>query len=340
MNDIVIDIHAHYTPALMVDRYDDALGRKTGVTIERTPKGIELRFPGDAAPRMVSSSLVDLSARRQWMDAQGIDHQLVGGWLEIFGYDLPAQAGLAWSRYINAGLLEALQEEPRFTALATVPLQDGTLAAQVLNESLAAGFGGVMIGTLPKGAGGNLDDPSLDPFWQGASEAQTAVILHPMTFCADSRFDGYGMMNALGRVEDVSIAVARLLFSGHLLKFPGVKLVLSMGGGTLPYALGRLQKSHANAQGKVADPEAGFSTLYFDSLVFDPNALEYLALKAGAGRIMLGSDAPFPMGDPAPLVVVERSKLAPQEKQAILGGTARAVFRLSGDAAKGRGHST
>jgi len=33
------------------------------------------------------------------------------------------------------------------------------------------------------------------------------VVLHPMTFCADSRFDDYGTMNALGRVEDVSIAV-------------------------------------------------------------------------------------------------------------------------------------
>lgn len=329
MNDIVIDIHAHYTPEIIADRHDDALSRKTGVTVERTAKGIGLRFPGDTAPRMVSASLTDLSARLQWMDARRIDHQLVGGWLEIFGYDLPAEAGLAWSRHLNAGLLEALQAESRFTPLATVPLQDGKFAAQVLNESLAAGFGGVMIGTLPNGAGGNLDAPSLDPFWQAASEAQAAVVLHPMTFCADARFDDYGMMNALGRVEDVSIAVSRLLFSGHLLKFPGVKLVLSMGGGTLPYALGRLQKSHANAQGKLADPQAGFSKLYFDSLVFDPEALEYLALKAGSGRIMLGSDAPFPMGDPAPLAVIERSKLAPQEKQAILGGTARAVFRLA-----------
>jgi len=45
-----------------------------------------------------------------------------------------------------------------------VPLQDGKFAAQVFNESLAAGLVGVMIGTLPNGEGGNLDAPSLDPF--------------------------------------------------------------------------------------------------------------------------------------------------------------------------------
>lgn len=333
MNELVIDIHAHYTPELMAERYDARLERATGIRIERTPKGIALTFPGDRMPRTVASSLTDLSARRGWMNDHRIDHQLVGGWLEIFGYELSAEAGLAWSRYINAGLLEALTSEPRFTPLATVPLQDGALAAQVLEESLAAGFGGVMIGTLPHGTGGNLDDPALDPFWQAASDAQAAVFLHPMTFCGESRLDGYGLMNALGRVEDTSIAVSRLLFSGHLLKFPGMKLVLSHGGGTLPYALGRLQKSHANSPGKVADPKAGFSTLYFDSCVFDADALEFLACKAGAGRIMLGSDAPFPMGDPAPLGVIERCKLADAQKRAILGGTARAVFRIRADCA-------
>jgi len=333
MNELVIDIHAHYTPDLMAERCDAALERATGIRIERTPKGIGLSFPGDATPRTVASSLTDLSARRKWMDANRIDHQLVGGWLEIFGYELPADAGLAWSRCINACLLEALRNEPRFTPLATVPMQDGTLAAQVLEESLGAGFGGVMIGTLPHGAGGNLDDPALDPFWQAASDAKAAVFLHPMTFCGESRLDGYSLMNALGRVEDTSIAVARLLFSGHLLKFPGMRLVLSHGGGTLPYALGRLQKSHANSQGKVADPQAGFATLYFDSCVFDADALEFLARKAGTGRIMLGSDAPFPMGDPAPLGVVERCQWADEEKRAILGGTARAVFRIRSDCA-------
>ena len=142
------------------------------------------------------------------------------------------------------------------------------------------------------------------------------------------RFDDYGLMNALGRLEDTSIAVSRLLFSGHLLRFPGVKLVVSMGGGTLPYALARLARSHANQKGKVADPRAGFSAMYFDSCVFDAEALEFLARKAGADRIMLGSDAPFPMGDPEPMKVVEASNLTAEEKSAVLGATARKVFRL------------
>jgi aminocarboxymuconate-semialdehyde decarboxylase len=125
--------------------------------------------------------------------------------------------------------------------------------------------------------------------------------------------------------------VARLLYSGHLLKFPGLKLVLSHGGGTLPYALGRLVRGYENLKGKAADPAAGFATLYFDSCVFDREALEFLARKAGSGRVMLGSDAPFPMGDQAPRRVVEDASFDAEEEQDILGRTAQGVFRVRPD---------
>ncbi|MEO7725901.1 MAG: amidohydrolase family protein, partial [Burkholderiales bacterium] len=215
-----------------------------------------------------------------------------------------------------------------FTPLATVPLQDGALAAQVLAEAIEQGFGGAMIGTLPKGSHGILDDASLDPFWQAASSLGAAIFVHPMTFCGEPRFDQYGLMNALGRLEDTSIAVSRLLFSGHIRRYSGAKVVLSHGGGTLPYALGRLERSFRNANGKVDDPRAAFAQLYFDSCVFDPEALEYLVRKAGNERVMLGSDAPFPMGDPEPLKVVNEAHLDAAQKEKILGGTAQQVFRL------------
>src|SRR5258708_4529393 len=111
----------------------------------------------------------------------------VGGWLASFGYELPWGEGVAWSRFYNDCLEEELREETRFTPLATVPLQHGGLAAEVLGEALDKGFGGVMIGTLPKGNAGNLDDPALDPFWQAASDLKAAVFMPPMFLCRDPR---------------------------------------------------------------------------------------------------------------------------------------------------------
>ena len=328
MKDLVIDVHAHFIPGLLYERFAAHSGKFPGVRFDEKAK--RMQFPGGEQTRPISPKLSDLAERRAWMDQNGIDHQLVGGWLDIFGYELPAAEGLAWSRFYNDCMRAQLENEPRFTPLATVPLQHGAYAAQVLRDSLDQGFGGVMIGTLPRGNAGNLDDPALDPFWQAASELKAAVFLHPMFLCGEPRLADYDQVNAIGRLADSSIAVSRLLFSGHLLRFAGMKLVLSHGGAALPYALGRLARNHAISQGKYADPRKGFEALYFDSCVFDSDTLEDLARKASPERIMLGSDMPFPIGDPKPCGCIENASFTPAQKRGILGATAKQIFRIKG----------
>ncbi len=326
---MIIDVHAHYLPKLLIERFDAHRAAFPGVEVLRDDKSTRFRFPGTEPTRPAAPKLSDLADRKQWMQQNGIDHQLVGGWMDVYGYELPPAEGLAWSRYSNACMKEALAGEPRFTPLATVPLQDGALAAQVLEEAMADGFGGVMIGTMPQAS---LDAPSLDPFWEAASRLNAGIFLHPMFPC-DPRLDSFEVQNAIGRIVDASVAVSRLLFSGHLLRFPGMKLVLSHGGAALPFVLGRLARAFDIAHGKFQDPRQGFAALYFDTIVFDRDALEFLAKKAGARRILLGSDMPFPIGDLAPRKLVEALGLPAADRDAILGGTAKSLFRIRPDCA-------
>ncbi len=333
MKDLVIDIHAHFIPKRLYDGFDAHAAQFPSVRLLRDEKTVRVQFPGSEPTRPISPKLSDLTERRTWMGANGVDHQLVGGWLDSFGYELPAGEGLAWSRYYNDCMHEDLRTETRFTPLATVPLQDGRLAAEVLGEALERGFGGAMIGTLPKGLSGNLDDPSLDPFWDAASKLGAAIFMHPMFLCGEPRLAEYDLVNAVGRLADSTIAVSRLLFSGHLLRFPGMKFVLAHGGAALPYALGRLARNHAISQGKYADPRQGFQAMYFDSCVFDAEALEFLAKMSSTERIMLGSDMPFPIGDPAPTKVVQTAAFSDAQRKSILGDTAQGVFRVRPDCA-------
>ena len=332
MKSIVIDVHAHFTPKLLIERFDASAAKFPAVKLLKSDKGVAIQFEGIEATRPIMPKLSDLAERQTWMDKNGIDHQVIGGWLDSFGYELPAQQGLAWSRFMNDCMWEQFRDERRFSPLATVPLQDGKLAAEVLAESIEKGFAGVMVGTLPHGAhGGNLDDPSLDPFWETASKLGAAIVMHPMYVCGEPRLADYDLVNAIGRLVDSSIAVSRLMFSGHLLKYTGMKFMLSHGGAALPFGLGRLARSHQAQQGKVADPRKGFATMYFDSCVFDSDTLDYLVQKAGVGRVMLGSDAPFPIGDPEPLKVFANTKLTDAQKQQILSTTAQKVFRVRAD---------
>jgi aminocarboxymuconate-semialdehyde decarboxylase len=252
---------------------------------------------------------------------------VVGGWLDMFGYEIPASEGVAWSRLMNQHLKAAQAAQPRFVPLASVPLQDGAAAAEVLTEAMAMGFPGVMIGTQPKGVGGVLDDPSLDPFWEMADKTGAAVFIHPVFESGDNRVHDYGMANAVGRVTDTMIAVSRLIYSGHVLKYRGAKVICGIGGSGLPFILGRL-RTNAALDAKLGDPEASLKAMWYDTILQDARALRFLADTVGADRLMLGSDYPFPIGDMAPRKVIADAGFSAAETAAMETGIARALFRL------------
>jgi aminocarboxymuconate-semialdehyde decarboxylase len=325
---VIIDTHAHFTPQAMLTALQGAAGKFPNVELLAKDNAFRLAFAGNAPTRPVAPKLRETTERLAWMDKGGIDAQVCGGWLDSFGYELPAEEGASWSRFVNEHLMAGTDGTKRLAPLATVPLQNGKLAAKVLEEAMQAGFAGAMIGTQPKGASGTLDDADLDPFWEAASALKAVIYLHPMFGCGDTRLDDYDMVNAVGRGVDTTTAIARMLFSGHFLKYPDMKFVLSHGGGALPYLIGRLARNRDIHPGEYADPVAGFGKLYFDSVLFDPRALRFLAEIAGAEKIMLGSDYPFPIGDPDPCKVVHDAKLGDAPTKLILGDTAKAVFKL------------
>ena len=73
--------------------FDTRAAQFPSVKLMRDDKGVRMQFPGTEPTRPVSPKLSDLADRRAWMDKNGIDHQLVGGWLDIFGYAKCAYTG-------------------------------------------------------------------------------------------------------------------------------------------------------------------------------------------------------------------------------------------------------
>jgi len=324
---MIIDTHAHVVPQSLIEALHSKERLFPSVRLHADGALPRLSFAGQPPGRPIQPRLSDLAARRDWLSAARIDRQLVGGWTDVYGYELAGEEGADWARFYNEHIGRDAARLGALAPLATVPLQDGARAARVLEEALDAGFHGAMIATQPKGVGGNLDDPALDPFWEIASARQAAIFLHPHYICGDDRLADFDLVNAVGRLTDTTIAVARLFFSGHLTRFPGVSLVLSHAGGALPYALGRLQRNHV-IHPDYADPLAGFRRLYFDTVLFEPRALRFLCDIAGADKVMLGSDFPFAIGDPDPTRIVDGAPLTAAERSAILGETACRVFHL------------
>jgi aminocarboxymuconate-semialdehyde decarboxylase len=323
---VIIDCHAHYVPPKFIDDVVSQRRLFPSVKVKVENGNARFAFAGNEPKRPIPKGMSDAEERRRWLAERGIDRQLVGGWLDLFGYDLPAEEGAEWNRFLNRHMLDGVAQLPFFVPLATVPLQSGKLAAQILNEALDAGFPGAMIGTQPKGAAGVLDDPDLDPFWAAASERKATLFVHPTFGAPDARLKAYGLVSAVGRITDTTIAIARLLFSGHLNKYPGVNLVLSHGGAALPMLLGRLRQSFATSPGQNADPVPGFSRLYFDTVVYDAITLRFIREIAGAGKLLMGTDMPFAIAEAQPVKLVESCGFRADEQSEILGGTAAKLF--------------
>lgn len=328
---MIVDTHAHFVPQPMLDAVVSGRERFANIEVLRDGESFRLAFMGNPPTRPIMPKLRGLEAREEWLRDNGIDVQISGGWLDSFAYEVPADEGAAWSRFMNEHLLECMRGKPWIEPLATVPLQDGRLAAEVLREAMAAGFTGAMIGTQPKGGHGNLDDPDLDPFWEAASELGAVLYMHPMFGCGDDRLLDYGMINAVGRGMDTTTAVARMIYAGHFTRYAGMKMVLSHGGGALPFILGRMCRNYEmHRDDGYADPAEQMRKLWYDTVLFDPRALNFLCACFGAERVVLGSDYPFPIGDLTPCRIVREAGLSEIDTSAILGDNAAALFSLEG----------
>jgi len=326
---MIIDSHAHFVPPTLLEEIADTAGAFPSLQLIPYDRDFGFSFAGGKATRPVSKLLSDTAGRLAWMDSHKIDTQVVGGWLDMFGYELPVDQGTRWARLINKHLKSfADGSDARFLPLATVPMQDGTAAATVLDEAHKAGFSGAMIGTQPKGSGGVLDDPALVPFWEAAHRNHSILFIHPVFDSGDARVDDYGMNNAIGRITDTLIAIARIIYSGHVERYHQARIVIGIGGAGLPYVVGRMQRNYNLHTDSLADPRKAVSMLYYDTLLHDPAALQLLLDTVGAERVMLGSDMPFPIGDPAPLEILDGLAVTNCQKDAMLSGVARQLFGL------------
>ena len=207
-------------------------------------------------------------------------------------------------------------------------MQNGKAAAKVLDSAHSSGFKGAMIGTQPKGKGGTLDDPDLQPFWESAHRNGSILFIHPVFDSGDERVNDFGMNNAVGRITDTLIAISRIIYSGHVETYHNAKIVIGIGGSALPFVIGRMMRNYELHKDQLADPSKALSLLYYDTLVHDPSALALLIKKVGVNRIMLGSDMPFPIGDPMPRNILDHVQLTTTERSMLETNVAKALFDL------------
>jgi len=279
----------------------------------------------------------DTSTRIAAMDTQGIDVECLS--INPYWYRAGKDEAAEVIRLQNEALVEFCAKQPdRFVAFATAALQHPELAAEQVEHAVKKlGFRGVSVGGSV--AGLELADPKFNPFWAKCEEHGVLVFLHPTgtrELESSGRLGGSGLLtNTIGNPLETTIALSHLIFEGTLDRYPGLKICAAHGGGylgsyanrsdavirTFPNRVGPLPKKKPTAY--LRDGQ-----LFFDTIVFTPEALRHLIAESGVGQIMIGTDYPFPWTATEVDLVLSTPGLSDADRIAILGGTAQRLMGI------------
>lgn len=282
--------------------------------------------------KLVAPKYTDTDTRLEDMDALGIDTQLIG--LSPFHYFYWADEHLAprVASLQNERIAEMVSTDPRrFVGLGTLPMGHPEAAvAEAHRIKDEYGFPGVYIGADITGI--DLDHEMFEPVWEALESLGLVIVLHPAGFTDAARMTDYYLVNVIGMPLSSTLAVTRMILSGVFARHPKLKMVVVHGGGYLGFYSARTDhafKHRPELRQHIDRPPSEYlSQLYFDITVFDPKMVEYLVNTYGADHVLLGTDYPFDMGLPDPLALVSEANLTSDQRDLIVGGSARQLFGL------------
>jgi predicted TIM-barrel fold metal-dependent hydrolase len=299
------------------------------------PEASKLLGPAPAATvRGADEVVIDINKRFAAMDAQAVDMEVLS--INPNWYDRDRDLAGQVVKLQNEKLAElCASKSDRFAGFASLTLQAPDLAVQELETAVKKqGLKGAAIGGNVNGVA--FSDPKFHPVWAKAEELGCLVFIHPVrTPEFANRLAGNGeLTNTIGFPLDTTIALSHLIFEGTLDRFPGLKICASHGGGYLGSYAPRSDAICANFPNRCAavplkkKPTEYLRQLYYDSIVFTPEAMRHLIAVGGVGQIVMGTDAPFPWNRAAVDHILATPGVSDADRAAMLGDTAARLLGI------------
>jgi len=327
---MLIDVHNHYYPPPFLA----ALRADPGVLrVETGPDGNPwLYSPGDINVAVPGHR--DIAHREAMLEREGVDRQVITLTCPGTTLEAPARSAALASMVNDALAAVVAGRGHRFSALATLPLNDPAASVREFERAMGLGFKGCMLfGSVNKVP---LSDRRYWPLYERASEAQAVFMIHPNFPPGVEQMEEYWLMPLVGFLMDTTLAAAGLVFSGVVERYPGIRWILGHLGGTIPYLVERLDRGYEAFPECRANltqpPSAHLKRFFYDTVNFDPKALRLAVDFAGASQILAGSDYPHMIGSiPKMKAALAALKVSEAERAMILGGNAMRLLGLGPD---------
>lgn len=307
-----IDVHTHFVPRTIVGA---PAQNPLWPSIEHGSDGNAAVMVGGKVFRKIDSRCWDTERRLEDMAADGIHTHVVSPMPELLSHWFPAADADVLSRNINEETARFCAIAPdRFVGIGMIPMQDPERAVRCIESVKSLGLQGIEIGTHINGV--PLGHESLHEIYAAAENADLLIMIHPLHPAGLERIGGRPELAAVAAFPlETALAATSLLTSGVTERFPNLRFLLSHGGGALPWILPRLH--HAWNLGPPLrslfprDPAEMARRFYYDTVLYDRDALTYLTGRVGESQIVVGSDYPFTIKQDRPAEFAEQATSIP-----------------------------
>jgi predicted TIM-barrel fold metal-dependent hydrolase len=326
---------------LKIDAYAHIVPPKYGEVLHKVAPEIYERQVLACPP------LYDLERRFRIMDKyEPIRQVLTLGRIPVEHVAGPAKAA-DLARRANDEMAELVSKYPdRFVAaLATLAMNNIDAALKETDRAIKdLKFRGVYLHTPVDEK--PLDAPEFLPLYEKMSQYDLPIVIHPMRKVdhpdyLTEKVSKYNMFSLFGWPYDTTSAMARLVFSGIMEKYPNLKILTHHCGGMVPFYAERIrqftQVMRIGEEKPFLKKDAidYFRMFYADTAIYgNPTALMCGHAFFGADRILFGID--FPLGDTEygdrnyrqTINAIEQMAISEEDKKKIYEDNARVLMRL------------
>lgn len=332
---MIIDAHAHVTAPDKLYAYKAMLVSHRGAH-GKGSSGVTAAHVEEA----LDEPLADLGniSHRQHLDESGLDVQIISPRpFQMMHSETPSSIVEWWTAEVNDTIALSCEVEPRFRGLAGLPQSMDLTPAQWANELRRCvtelGFLGGIVNPDPYE--GLRQPPAIGdrfwyPLWEAFCELDVPVYIHSAG-CRPPARENY----SLHFVQEETLAVVGLLNSRVLDDFPDLKVVVSHGGGAIPYQKGRFYPAAL----KSGVPfEERMRRIWYDTCMYSRDSIEFLIRTVGVDRCVFGTEKPGTGSVKDPVtgrwlddihhLIGDIEWLTDEERSALLEGNARSLFKI------------
>ena len=330
-----IDIHGHVTAP------DSLYAWKAGLLSHRGAHGRGSAGVTDETLReslYAANSTFGGISHLQHLDDAGVDVQLISPRPYQMMHSEQARLVEWYIQETNDIIARTCRIEPdRFRGLAGMPQSMETGPEQWVAELRRCvaehGFVGAVLNPDPYE--GTVQPPALSgrfwyPVWEALCELDVPAVIHSAGCRPPSR-ETY----SLHFIQEETLAVASLVSSKVFDDFPDLKIIVSHGGGAIPYQRGRFEPTALRQGTTFRDM---LRKLYYDTCLYSQDSIELLLRAVGVDRCLFGSEKPGVGSTRNPetgrwiddihLLIDDIEWLTDDERDRLFESNARQIFKI------------